>query len=209
MVEEAKNFSSVSEMKVKKKDFKADQIPMNLIGDMNQEGEKSLSSEMKPTEALKDDLHAYLQRVNDDLAKKEATYLAKSVSAKQNKSFQHEKTSKRNCLPQKKSYACTKCTNSFRKKKKLVKHFKNFHMHNSDSEEIKHFSKAINASKDKGNPKKPYRCAKCMQGFRKKKELVIHFKNFHMHKLDSDEIKQFMEVIGKYYSTYFQNVLNS
>ena len=46
-----------------------DTFPMNLIGDMNQEGEKSLSSEMKSTEALKADLHAHIKRVNDDLSK--------------------------------------------------------------------------------------------------------------------------------------------
>ena len=36
-----------------------------------------------------------------------------------------------------------------------------------------------------------------IQNFRKKEKLVIHFNNFHMHKLDSDEIKQFMDVIRK------------
>ena len=55
------------------------------------------------------------------------------VSAKQNKSIQHEKTSKRNCLKKimpavPGPYACTKCKKSFRRKKKLVKHFKKFHM---------------------------------------------------------------------------------
>ena len=73
----------MSEMKVNERELKANQfdddtIPMNLIGDMNQEGEMSLSSEMKSTGALKADLHANLNRVNDDLAKKKATDLAKA-----------------------------------------------------------------------------------------------------------------------------------
>ena len=55
----------------------------------------------------------------------------------------------------------------------------------------------IDTSKDKGTPKKPYCYAKCIQSFRKKEKLVIYFKNFPMHKLYSDEIKQFMEVIRK------------
>ena len=65
VVEESKIYSRVSEMKVKERDLKADQfdddtIPMNLIGDMNQEGEMSLSSEMKSTEVFKADQDAHL-----------------------------------------------------------------------------------------------------------------------------------------------------
>ena len=55
----------------------------------------------------------------------------------------------------------------------------------------------IDTSKDKGTPKKPYMLCKMHSKFQEEKEVVIYFKNFPMHKLYSDEIKQFMEVIRK------------
>ena len=73
------------------------------------------------------------------------------VSEKQNKSVQHEKTSKRNFLKKKMAtegpYACSKCFKRYRNKEKFVIHFKNFHMDHSDSEEIKHFREAIKKQK--------------------------------------------------------------
>ena len=77
--------------------------------------------------------------------------LIKKPKSKQNKSVQHEKTSKRNFLKKKMAtegpYACSKCFKRYRNKEKFVIHFKNFHMDHSDSEEIKHFREAIKKQK--------------------------------------------------------------